>query len=297
MWDGEYLRFLITLTIPPLTLFSLFFFIYVVGSFCQMVMPLGSCLKNTKFHSAIKPRASHHRDYELPHITIQMPVYKEGLRGVIVPTMISLMAAIEHYEQQGGTASVFVNDDGLQTIEPELAEARKHYYNENGIAYCARLPNMKGKAKVGRGLRFWKSKEAVITQENEEKLSPSQTLANSLKFIRQGKFKKASNMNYALDFSNRVEDELLKLQAMEKERRGCSDKDLTTVDDGELYEQALANILAADDGKTWAAGNVRIGELILIIDCDTRVPEDCLLYGALEMRERQVFTLTSLLLE
>lgn len=215
-----------------------------------------------------------------------MPVYKEGLRGVIVPTIISLMSAIEHYEQQGGTASVFVNDDGLQTIEPELAEARKHYYNENDIAYCARLPNMKGKAKAGRGLRFWKSKEAVTIQGNEEKLSSSQTLANSLKFVRQGKFKKASNMNYALDFSNRVEDELLKLQAVEKERRGCSDKDLTTFHDDELYEQALANILAADGGKTWAAGNVRIGELILIIDCDTRVPEDCLLYGALEMRER-----------
>jgi len=30
---------------------------------------------------AVKPNPQRHRDYELPHITIQMPVYKEGLRG------------------------------------------------------------------------------------------------------------------------------------------------------------------------------------------------------------------------
>ncbi|OAQ59804.1 glycosyltransferase family 2 protein [Pochonia chlamydosporia 170] len=36
---------------------------------------------------------------------------------------------------------------------------------------------------------------------------------------------------------------------------------------------------------TGAEGNIRIGEIILIIDCDTRVPVDCLYYGALEMHE------------
>lgn len=30
----------------------------------------------------------------LPHITIQMPVYKEGLEGVIIPTVESLKKAI-----------------------------------------------------------------------------------------------------------------------------------------------------------------------------------------------------------
>lgn len=32
---------------------------------------------------AIKPNPKAHRDYELPHITIQMPVYKEGLKGYV----------------------------------------------------------------------------------------------------------------------------------------------------------------------------------------------------------------------
>jgi hypothetical protein len=34
--------------------------------------------------------------------------------------------------------------------------------------------------------------------------------------------------------------------------------------------------------STWAEGNIRMGELILIIDSDTRVPVDCFLDGASE---------------
>lgn len=31
--------------------------------------------------AAVKPNRKRYVDYELPHITVQMPVYKEGLRG------------------------------------------------------------------------------------------------------------------------------------------------------------------------------------------------------------------------
>jgi hypothetical protein len=34
----------------------------------------------------------------------------------------SLLVAIKHYEEQGGTASIYVNEDGLQTVSAELAE-------------------------------------------------------------------------------------------------------------------------------------------------------------------------------
>lgn len=39
--------------------------------------------QNAKLSIAIKPNLKFHRDYELPHITIQMPVYKEGLKGYV----------------------------------------------------------------------------------------------------------------------------------------------------------------------------------------------------------------------
>lgn len=64
-----------------------------------------------------------------------------------------------------------------------------------------------------------------------------------------------------------------------------------------LYNQCLADALeetertiaVSDDNDkpihlgVWAAGNIRIGELVLIIDSDTRVPEDCFLDAASEM--------------
>jgi len=95
-----------------------------------------------KLQTAKPPKRGRHSDLELPHITIQMPVYKEGLKGsvdlghlqlfilffadvsfsVIMPTVESLLKAIKYYEAQGGTASIYVNEDGMQAITPDLAE-------------------------------------------------------------------------------------------------------------------------------------------------------------------------------
>lgn len=224
--------------------FSLFLFVVIISAFFQLLLPLDVVMQNTKFHSAIKPKVQRHRDYELPHITIQMPVYKEGLKGVIVPTIVSLLAAIKDYEARGGTASIYVNDDGMQLVEPDLAEARKHYYQTHGIGYCARPPNRQNPPTR----HFWQRK----TDENADarKVSPPQALANAIGFERKGKFKKASNMNYSLDFSCRVEDELHRLTAEYCISKRCSDEDLTSEDDDDLYQQALANMLASDDGRT-----------------------------------------------
>lgn len=43
-------------------------------------------------------------------------MYKEGLDTVIQPTVTSVKATISTYEMQGGTANIFVNDDGVQLI-------------------------------------------------------------------------------------------------------------------------------------------------------------------------------------
>lgn len=161
---------------------------------------------------------------------------------------------MKHYEEQGGTASIYVNDDGMRLVKEDMQEARKAFYELNHIGWCSR------------------------PAANSDKDSPDY-------YVRKGHFKKASNMNYCLDFSIRVEDELLKLIADTCRERSCTQDDLSIEDEDKLYEQARNTIVERDGGKTWAAGNVRLGEVILIIDSDTRVPEDCLLYGALEMHE------------
>jgi hypothetical protein len=53
---------------------------------------------------------------KLPRVTIQMPVYLEGLEAVIKPSICSLETAIADYSAHGGRASIFVNDDGLQLL-------------------------------------------------------------------------------------------------------------------------------------------------------------------------------------
>jgi hypothetical protein len=107
------------------------------------------------------------------------------------------------------------------------------YYKANNVGWCARPPHKKDG------------------------------------FLRKGQFKKASNMNYCLDFSIRVEDELMRMIShFEKQN---PDVEVTVAKENELYSIAMEKIIASDEGRTMAGGNVRLGELILLVDCDTKV--------------------------
>lgn len=48
----------------------------------QVCWPRDTALEHSAKHSTAKPpKRGRYPDLELPHITIQMPVYKEGLKG------------------------------------------------------------------------------------------------------------------------------------------------------------------------------------------------------------------------
>lgn len=248
--DGNWVRMALIAPIPLLMCVSLFFFQIVLTNLTQMIGPIGGVHTNSRYYSCYKPSLKRaFRDGlgvgGLPLITIQMPVYKEGLEGVIMPTVRSLQAAISHYESHGGSANILINEDGLRAgISDEEAQNRRDFYHDNNIGWVAR-------PKHGAD-----------------------------GYVRKGKFKKASNMNFALNLSQRVENHLEQLVNARLEADGA-----TTISEetqGELYDQALAQTLE-EEPLAWAEGNVRVGEIILIVDCDTRVPEDCLLYGAAEM--------------
>jgi hypothetical protein len=91
---------------------------------------------NSKYYSAKPPPRI--RTATRPHVTIQCPVYKEGLESVIAPTVKSIKQAISTYELQGGTANIFVNDDGLQLLSPEARQARINFYTDHNIGWVAR---------------------------------------------------------------------------------------------------------------------------------------------------------------
>ncbi|CAN0058920.1 unnamed protein product, partial [Hapterophycus canaliculatus] len=104
----------------------------------------------------------------MPRVTIQMPVYKENLVETILPSIQSVMTAVLHYKKMGGEANLYINDDGLQLISEKERNARVFAYKRHGVSYVARPP---------------------------PSIRP-----------RKGLFKKASNLNYALNVAIRVEE-------------------------------------------------------------------------------------------
>jgi membrane glycosyltransferase len=244
--DQFYLRLAFVAAVPAQMWLALFFFQALVGNVAQIIGPVSQMKENTKFYSGVKSRRLRRDAGPLPHLTIQMPVYKEGLQAVIEPTVRSIKAAISTYEMQGGTANIFVNDDGMQLVSNEDAQARQDFYDEHNIGWVSR-PKHNPKPKNGEEV-----------------------------FLRRGKFKKASNMNYAMWVSNRVED---KLNALERHEGWTQEHEAAA------YHDALVEVIDADEGRTWADGNIRIGDYILIIDSDTRVPTDCFLDCVSEMEQ------------
>lgn len=185
------------------------------GSVLSILGPIGQLYSNSRYFSGVRPtRLTRSHAGGLPHVTIQMPVYKEGLQAVIVPTIRSIKTAISTYEMQGGSANIFINDDGLQVIDEAARIARQDFYDEHNIGWVARPPH-----------------------------NPDAT--EGPPFVRRGKFKKASNMNYAFWVSTRVED---RLSAINR-REGW-----TNTDELAAYEDALATVLFEDEGRTWARG-------------------------------------------
>ncbi|KAJ4352796.1 hypothetical protein N0V95_003958 [Ascochyta clinopodiicola] len=245
--DPKWIRLAFILVVPAQMWLGLFFFQSAINGLAQLFGPVGQMERNTKYYSGKAPRRLQRDTFgPLPHVTVQMPVYKEGLRAVIEPTVRSIKQAISTYELQGGTANIFINDDGMQLISEEEARARQEYYDENQIGWVAR-PKHNPKPADG------------------EKM-----------FIRRGKFKKASNMNYAMRLSVQVEEILAAYPRHDQ---------WTQHDENNAYKSAMQRLLAEREGEAWSEGNIRMGDYILIIDSDTRVPNDCFLEAVSEMEQ------------
>lgn len=145
-------------------------------------------------------------------------MYKEGLEGVIRPTVQSLKAAISTYELQGGTANIFINDDGLQLISEEDRDRRIEFYADEDIGWTAR------------------PKHGVDG------------------FVRKGRFKKASNMNYGLNLSLSLEE---KLGLVERHAQW------TQADEDQEYNRCLLEV-AEENPRAWMEGNLRIGDYVIL---------------------------------
>jgi len=89
-------------------------------------------------------------------------------------------------------------------------------------------------------------------------------------YFRTGRFKKASNSNFCLNFSNKVERTLKRLLLEKTQTAKGSPIFVDPSVEEALYQQALAEELSKDS-RAKAAGDIRMGEIILMVDSDTRV--------------------------
>ncbi|KXN84889.1 hypothetical protein AN958_11987 [Leucoagaricus sp. SymC.cos] len=292
--DASPIRFALLLVAPLLICISLFFSMQLIQNIVMAVGPIAHYHSNSTYYSAVKPKPNREIDNNLPHITIQMPVYKESLEKVLSSSIMSLKKAMQTYARQGGSSCIFVCDDGLRLLSPAERDERILYYANHNIGWVARPrhdPRPGG-------------------------------------FKRAGRFKKASNMNYGLALSLKAEKHLERLLAessvghqghqgqtlhasasnsrmktmnqhgLQYQNRDGMDSVVWGVNGQNLEERALALAIEetylesrhssteAGSGdangprtpRPWAANGraLRIGEFLLVVDADTVVPEDCL---------------------
>ena len=235
--DDFYDRLALLVIVPIQIILMMYFVQIIVTYLAQFVGPVSQTTRNSKFFSAYPmPRL---QSSTLPHVTVQCPVYKEDLATVIIPTVRSIRAAIATYESQGGSVNVFINDDGLRLIPEEERQARLDFYNGESVGWVAR------------------------PRHGEDG------------FQRKGRFQKASNMNFALQISCKVEEELQKLPRTSAWNQ--ADEELA-------YGEALGRVID-QDRRVWASGNIRVGDYILLIDSDSCVPLDCFLDAVSELEQ------------
>jgi hypothetical protein len=78
-YDGMYTRIGYLAVVPIFAGFAFCSALLVVFSVFQIFAPIRDKLGNSRYYSAVAPNSTKFGDVELPHITIQIPVFMEGL--------------------------------------------------------------------------------------------------------------------------------------------------------------------------------------------------------------------------
>ena len=186
----------------------------IMGGY-KLFMDLKIFKSNNKYYSGLEIPDSFVSNRQYPNITIQLPVYKEDLENTIFPTIMSAIQEADRYKRETDcNCNIIVCDDGYNLLSEEEREKRYQFYTENNIGFSAR-PH------------------------------PS-------KLVRNGRFKKAGNLNFSLNYS----ENLIHHHDENNEKMNTM-KELGAVFEGDLY----------------------YGSYIFLIDSDTRFPnldsEEC----------------------
>ena len=113
---------------------------HLVMGIYKLFMDLLVLKSNSKYYSGLEvPDAFIRCPY--PRLTIQIPVYKEDLENTLQPTLVSALQEARRYTKEtGAPCNIIVCDDGLSVLDPVSRDKRKQFYREHGIGCTARPP-------------------------------------------------------------------------------------------------------------------------------------------------------------
>jgi cellulose synthase/poly-beta-1,6-N-acetylglucosamine synthase-like glycosyltransferase len=177
-----------------------------------------------------------------PSVTIQIPVFREGFEDVIRPTLDAAREAARRYrEETGARCNVLVCDDGLlyfarNDLEGALAKARR-------TGPAERTPDQA--ELLARTAYYEEFAVGFVGRPYPEPGVPGTE--------RAGRFRKASNLNYALRLADRLEG-------------------------GEPLSEAHAHFREKVPEHVYELGrwhgDVQVGDIIVQLDKDSVMPPD-----------------------
>jgi hypothetical protein len=175
--------------------------------------------------------------YQPPPITILVPVYKEMLDAIIVPTISNILRAVGAYHEHGGRANIVVCDDGLQVIDEDERSERRNFYSSMDLSWVSR-------PKHG--------------------YKPSDT---AQAFYRRGKFKFGSNLNNACNAASMIR---------QRYKETCKGLLTLRPSQREIHPDQIVHTLyqceEIEAGLNWVGGSPLLGSVVVVIDSDCRVP-------------------------
>mmetsp|Transcript_22379 Transcript_22379/g.62154 ORF Transcript_22379/g.62154 Transcript_22379/m.62154 type:complete len:790 (-) Transcript_22379:1563-3932(-) len=200
------------------------------------------------------------------NVTIQIPVYKESLQEVMIPTLKSCMKARDHYieNSQGAHCNVVVCDDGLMAfLQNNFAAAEMLWdailKSRGRIIKLSKLIKSIPRASQThlRGMRSKNVYEAFYRLLFYYHYNIGFVARSTVD--RRGKFKKASNLNSHLQLALGAQ------QLVEKKEM--------------LFADALLKESYNCDGSRHVmfGNNVKLGHLICVNDADARMAESIII--------------------
>ena len=256
-------RIIVEIVLALISFFGLFWNSYfVVSMIFKCFIPAKAFLTNTKYCTIIPEEKLPTQEWL--DVTIQIPVYKESLHEVLMPTLKSCLTARDHYRRvTNNTAkcNIVLCDDGMMNMLRDNFPAAEMLWesileSEGRTIRLSQLLKHVPRASR-RHLKGLRSKDVyeVFHRMLFYYHFDIGFVARST-VDRRGKFKKASNLNSHLRL------------ALGAQQRCSMEEDLPIA-------QALIEESHNDDGSRFImfGNDILIGHLICINDADARMAE------------------------